>query len=81
MVYRDSCEEHKYLAEIRKEKESFERLIKERAVRFRPVELKTSNYSPLCRQCSCPFLKNGEKAQVAMLLKQSAPGLPGDGRI
>lgn len=32
MVYGDSCEEHKYLVGIRKEKESFERLIKERAV-------------------------------------------------
>ena len=32
MVFRDSCEEHKYLAAIRKEKESFERLIKERGV-------------------------------------------------
>ncbi|KAJ3515568.1 hypothetical protein NLJ89_g1672 [Agrocybe chaxingu] len=30
MVYHDSCEEHKYLAAIRKEKNSFERLIKER---------------------------------------------------
>jgi DNA excision repair protein ERCC-4 len=30
MVYSNSCEEHKYLAGIRKEKESFERLIKER---------------------------------------------------
>lgn len=81
MVYRDSCEEHRYLAEIRKEKESFERLIKERAVRCRPAESKTSKYSPLFRQCSCPFLKNGEKVHVVMLLKQSAPGLPGDGRI
>ncbi|KAF5368134.1 hypothetical protein D9615_010214 [Tricholomella constricta] len=30
MVYGSSCEEHKYLAGIRREKESFERLIKER---------------------------------------------------
>ncbi|KAF8186802.1 hypothetical protein BJ912DRAFT_453061 [Pholiota molesta] len=30
MVYNNSCEEHKYLAGIRKEKDSFERLIKER---------------------------------------------------
>ncbi|EKM77091.1 hypothetical protein AGABI1DRAFT_122321 [Agaricus bisporus var. burnettii JB137-S8] len=30
MVYADSCEEHRYLAAIRKEKESFERLVKER---------------------------------------------------
>jgi DNA excision repair protein ERCC-4 len=34
MVYIDSCEEHKYLASIRREKESFERLIKERGVRY-----------------------------------------------
>lgn len=33
MVYQLSCEEHKYLAGIRREKESFERLIKERGVR------------------------------------------------
>ena len=32
MVYTNSCEEHKYLTAIRKEKESFERLIKERGV-------------------------------------------------
>ncbi|KAG7444880.1 uncharacterized protein BT62DRAFT_981292 [Guyanagaster necrorhizus] len=30
MVYANSCEEHKYLAGIRREKESFERLIRER---------------------------------------------------
>ena len=34
MVYSNSCEEHKYLAGIRKEKESFERLIKERGASF-----------------------------------------------
>jgi DNA excision repair protein ERCC-4 len=34
MTYHNCCEEHKYLAGIRKEKESFERLIKERGVRF-----------------------------------------------
>jgi DNA excision repair protein ERCC-4 len=32
MLYGDSCEEHKYLAGIRKEKDSFQRLIKERGV-------------------------------------------------
>jgi hypothetical protein len=32
MVYANSCEEHRYLAAIRKEKESFERLVKERGV-------------------------------------------------
>ena len=32
MVYSNSCEEHKYLAGIRKEKDSFQRLIKERGV-------------------------------------------------
>lgn len=32
MVYANSCEEHKYLAGIRREKDSFERLIKERGV-------------------------------------------------
>ena len=32
MVYSNTCEEHKYLAGIRREKEAFERLIKERGV-------------------------------------------------
>ena len=32
MVYSNSCEEHKYLAGIRREKEAFEKLIKERGV-------------------------------------------------
>ena len=32
MVYGNSCEEHKYLAGIRKEKDAFQRLIKERGV-------------------------------------------------
>ena len=33
MLYQSSCEEHKYLAGLRKEKDSFESLIKERGVR------------------------------------------------
>ena len=32
MMYQYTCEEHKYLAGLRREKEAFERLIKERAV-------------------------------------------------
>jgi hypothetical protein len=32
MIYHNCCEEHKYLAGVRREKESFERLIKERGV-------------------------------------------------
>lgn len=32
MVYNNCCEEHRYLAGIRREKDSFERLIKERGV-------------------------------------------------
>ena len=34
MLYRSSCEEHKYLAGLRREKEAFEKLIKERGVRI-----------------------------------------------
>lgn len=34
MIYGNCCEEHKYLAGIRREKDSFERLIKERGVRL-----------------------------------------------
>lgn len=33
MLYQSSCEEHKYLAGLRKEKDSFESLIRERGVR------------------------------------------------
>ena len=33
MLYQTSCEEHKYLAGLRREKEAFEKLIKERGVR------------------------------------------------
>ncbi len=35
MMYKMSCEEGKYLTGLRREKESFERLIKERGVRPR----------------------------------------------
>jgi hypothetical protein len=38
MVYQMTTEEHKYLASLRKEKDAFERLIKERGVRFIPCE-------------------------------------------
>lgn len=34
MLYQTSCEEHKYLAGLRKEKDAFEKLIKERGVSF-----------------------------------------------
>ncbi|KAJ7274649.1 hypothetical protein C8J57DRAFT_1312429 [Mycena rebaudengoi] len=37
LLYANSCEEHKYLAGIRKEKESFERLIKERGTMLLPI--------------------------------------------
>ncbi|KAJ7584265.1 hypothetical protein C8J56DRAFT_1053716 [Mycena floridula] len=37
MVYGNSCEEHKYLAGIRREKESFQRLIKERGSMLLPI--------------------------------------------
>ncbi|KAL0062171.1 DNA repair protein RAD16 [Marasmius tenuissimus] len=37
MVYADSCEEHKYLAGIRREKDSFERLIRERGSMLLPI--------------------------------------------
>lgn len=33
MIYNLSCEEAKYLAGVRREKDAFERLIKERGVR------------------------------------------------
>ncbi|KAI6126207.1 hypothetical protein EV401DRAFT_2226317 [Pisolithus croceorrhizus] len=37
MIYQLSCEEHKYLAALRREKDSFERLIKERGAMLNPV--------------------------------------------
>ncbi|KAJ3500275.1 hypothetical protein NMY22_g19311 [Coprinellus aureogranulatus] len=37
MLYSNSCEEHKYLAGLRKEKDSFERLIKERGSMLLPI--------------------------------------------
>jgi DNA excision repair protein ERCC-4 len=37
MIYGNSCEEHKYLAGIRREKESFERLIKEKGSMVLPL--------------------------------------------
>jgi DNA excision repair protein ERCC-4 len=37
MVYQMTAEEHKYLASLRKEKEAFERLIRERGVCIQPL--------------------------------------------
>ncbi|KAF7331499.1 ERCC4 domain-containing protein [Mycena kentingensis (nom. inval.)] len=37
MVYGNSCEEHKYLAGVRKEKDAFQRLIKERGSMLLPI--------------------------------------------
>ncbi|KDQ65067.1 hypothetical protein JAAARDRAFT_43863 [Jaapia argillacea MUCL 33604] len=37
MVYRDSCEEHKYLVGLRREKDAFERLIRERGSMLLPI--------------------------------------------
>jgi DNA excision repair protein ERCC-4 len=37
MIYQMTAEEHKYLASLRKEKDSFERLIRERGVSTQPV--------------------------------------------
>jgi DNA excision repair protein ERCC-4 len=40
MIYQMTAEEHKYLASLRKEKDSFERLIRERGVSTQPVAQK-----------------------------------------
>lgn len=52
MIYQLSCEEHKYLAGLRREKESFERLIKERGVRVfvRTRIIRFAHSSP-CSPC------------------------------
>jgi DNA excision repair protein ERCC-4 len=48
MVYANSCEEHKYLAGIRKEKDAFQRLIKERGVsQLRKFVIDNSDDQPL----------------------------------
>jgi DNA excision repair protein ERCC-4 len=44
MVYQLSCEEHKYLAGLRREKESFERLIKERGVRIKTLYVGNTHF-------------------------------------
>lgn len=52
MVYQLTCEEHKYLAGLRREKESFERLIKERGVCvFRLYTDHTTHSLFSCSQC------------------------------
>jgi DNA excision repair protein ERCC-4 len=48
MIYGNSCEEHKYLAGIRKEKDCFQRLIKERGVGRNPLPV----YRMLTRRMS-----------------------------
>ncbi|KAG6830412.1 hypothetical protein H0H87_008195 [Tephrocybe sp. NHM501043] len=54
MVYGNSCEEHKYLAGIRREKESFERLIKERGSMLLPLfeDLREGNSDAIIKTIS-----------------------------
>lgn len=55
MVYQLSCEEHKYLAGIRREKESFERLIKERGVRVFHLDIQITTSHSFCSYSRCYF--------------------------
>lgn len=73
MVYSNSCEEHKYLAGIRKEKESFERLIKERGVStLHP--LNPSMFNVRVSPCSYRCWRSVEMIPVTHSSRQSAPG-------
>jgi hypothetical protein len=56
MVYQMTTEEHKYLASLRKEKEAFERLIKERGVSTQPLTGAMLPNFP--RRCCSPFMKS-----------------------
>jgi hypothetical protein len=61
MVYSNSCEEHKYLAGIRREKNSFERLIKERGVSGLHLRIHGLLTVLFHSRCSLLWLKSGEK--------------------
>lgn len=56
MLYQKSAEEVKYLTSLRKEKDAFERLIKERGVRQDPSLLfvPTLTQTAYCSPCYCP---------------------------
>jgi hypothetical protein len=60
MVYSNSCEEHKYLAGIRREKNSFERLIKERGVSGLHLRIHGLLTVLFYSRCSLLWLKSGE---------------------
>ena len=70
LVYNNSCEEAKYLAGVRREKDSFERLIRERGVRLLSCEmdrlgfvhlLDGLNFSILSSRCSTLSWSNGDQ--------------------
>lgn len=62
MLYQTSCEEHKYLAGLRKEKDSFENLIKERGVSLftsSTIVIYMTDVSSCSRCCSLSLRTNG----------------------
>ena len=70
LVYNNSCEEAKYLAGVRREKDSFERLIRERGVRLLSCGmdrlgfvhlLDGLNFSILSSQCSTLSWSNADQ--------------------
>lgn len=71
MVYSNSCEEHKYLAGIRREKNSFERLIKERGVSGLYLRIHGLLTILFYSRCLLLWLKSGEMDQT-LSLKLSA---------
>lgn len=62
MLYQTSCEEHKYLAGLRKEKDSFENLIKERGVSLftsSTIVIYMTDVSSCSQCCSLSLRTNG----------------------
>ncbi|KAF7318149.1 ERCC4 domain-containing protein [Mycena chlorophos] len=83
MIYGNSCEEHKYLAGVRKEKDSFQRLIKERGTMLLPIfEDKTDARSEALIKTISTRVAGGrrevrsEPAQVIVDMREFRSSLP-----
>ncbi|KDR70041.1 hypothetical protein GALMADRAFT_76875 [Galerina marginata CBS 339.88] len=82
MVYGNSCEEHKYLAGIRREKDSFQRLIKERgSMLITLVEDRRENTDPIIKTISSRLAGgrrelNKEPSRVIVDMREFRSTLP-----
>ncbi|KAG6896228.1 hypothetical protein C0992_009623 [Termitomyces sp. T32_za158] len=83
MVYSNSCEEHKYLAGIRREKDAFERLIKERGSMLLPLfeERKDSTSDAMIKTISTRIAGgrrelNTQPSQVIVDMREFRSTLP-----